>query len=341
MVGVAAIGTGQWGKNHARVYRELLSEGVISGLKICDLQPDCARQLAQGLGVQWVTDYRALLEDSNVQAVSIVTPSKTHFALAKEFMEAGKDVLVEKPMTMDTRDAENLVQIARQKKRILMVGHIFRYHPAVRELKRRTDAGDFGRIQNMIGQRVYFTIPRKDMGVIYALGTHEFDLFCYLLGVDYPQSLTAVASKSFNSEIEETAMITMDFGYTKGYAFESWLVSAYGKLRHLAVIGSECTARVDYLNPQELHLFDTKVVTDNGIPVRCEDNGQRTISIPYAEPLKEELKHFISCVTTRQSPLSDGQVGLRAVTMAEGALKAAGTGVATKIGLTLRIEANS
>jgi len=280
-----------------------------------------------------VTDYRSLLEDKEVQAVSIATPSKTHFTLAKEFMEAGKDVLVEKPMTMDIEESEGLVEMAQDRGRVLMVGHIFRYHPAVRELKRRIEAGELGKIQNMVGQRMYFGIPREDMGVIYALGIHELDLFCYLLGVDYPLGLVAVASRLYRQEIEETAMIAMDFGYAKGFAFESWLVSAYGKLRDLVVVGSECSARVDYLNPEELHIFDTRIATDGGIPVRAEDDGHRIVSIPYAEPLKEELKHFISCVTTRQSPLSDGLVGLRAVMMAETALFSARTdGASRKLG---------
>jgi len=331
MPGVAAIGTGQWGKNHARAYKELLSEDAISSLKVCDLDARRARELGDTLGVPWVTDYKALLEDKEVQAVSIATPSKTHYPLARQFMEAGKDVLVEKPMTMDIGEAERLVQVAQDCRRILMVGHIFRYHPAVCELKRRMDAGELGRIQNMIGQRLYFGLPRKDMGVIYALGIHELDLFCYLLGVEYPRSLVAATSKSFSQEIEETAVIAMDFGYVKGYAVESWLVSAYSKLRDLVVVGSERSARVDYLKPEELHLFDTRIVAQEGIPVRVEDKGQRIVSIPHAEPLKEELKHFISCNATRQSPLSDGLVGLRGVKMCELALASARTGSASRI----------
>lgn len=331
MLGVAAIGTGQWGKNHARVYRELLSEGAIGSFKVCDLDPKRARELGEALGVEWVTDHRALLDDSRVQAVSIATPSKTHYPLAREFMQAGKDVLVEKPMTMDIAEAENLVQVARDSRRILMVGHIFRYHPGVRELKRRIDAGELGRIQNMIGQRLYFGLPRKDMGVIYALGIHEMDLFCYLLGVDYPHSLIAASSKSCSDHIEETAMIAMDFGYAKGYAFESWLVSAYSKLRDLVVVGSECSARIDYLSLEELSLFDSRIVADGGLPVRAEDKGMRRVSVPRAEPLKEEISHFLSCAVSRQSPLTDGLVGLRGVTMVQAALESAATGRSVKL----------
>ena len=326
MQGVAVVGTGHWGKNHARVYKELMSEGLIDDLKICDLDEHRVKQWGETLEVEYATSYRDLIEDDDIQAVSIVTPSKTHYQIAKKFMEAGKDVLVEKPMTMDVDEARRLVEIAANNNRILMVGHIFRFHPAVCELKHMIDTGALGEIQNMIGTRLYFGLPRRDMGVIYALGIHELDIFCYLLDAEYPESLTAACSRSCSQNIEETAQIFMDFGHAKGYAFESWLVAAYGKVRDLIVVGSKGSVRVDYLTPRELYMFDNRIVTEGGIPVSVEDEGKRTISIPNAEPLKDELKHFISCIVSRQDPLSDGAVGLRAVVMAEAALMSAKTG---------------
>jgi predicted dehydrogenase len=330
MLGIAVIGTGNWGKNHVRVYKELMAEGMIDKLKICDADANRARQLGDDLKVEWVSDCRDVIKDADIKAVSIATPSKTHYSIGKEFMEAGKDVLLEKPMTMDINEAKKLVEVAASHGRILMAGHIFRYHPAVCELKRMIDAGELGKIQNIIGNRLYFGLPRKDMGVIYALGIHELDIFCYLLDVDYPKSIVAAASKSYGRDIEETAMISADFGHARGYAFESWLVAAYSKMRDLVVVGSKGSVRVDYLTPQELYVFDNRIIIDKGIPVRVEDKGKRTITLPYAEPLKEELKHFISCIISRKNPLSDGVVGLRAVTMAEAALKSAKTGEAVQ-----------
>jgi predicted dehydrogenase len=240
-------------------------------------------------------------------------------------MEAGKDVLVEKPLTMDIAEAEELVRVAERDSRILMVGHIFRYHPAVQELRRRMNRGELGKVRAIMSNRLAFGLPRRDMGVIYALGIHELDMFCYLIGVDYPKSVTAVTSKVYSQDIEETAVLAVDFGDVKGYAFESWLVPGREKRRDLLVTGSQMCARVDYLKPQELCLFDTRVITENGTPTSIEDRGERTVSISYAEPLKEELRHFIYCVNSRQKPLTDGAVGLRAVVMAEAALASAGT----------------
>lgn len=330
MPGVAVIGTGHWGKNHARIYKELWVEGMVDMVKICDINETHLHEISTTLNLKGVADYRQILDDPEIQAVSIATPSKTHYQIAKEFMETGKDVLVEKPMTMNVKEAEELVNIAARTKRILMVGHVFRYHPAVQELKCRIDAGELGAIQNIISYRLSFGLPRQDMGVIYALGIHELDMFCYLLEVDYPKKLIAMANTIYGQDIEETAMITMDFGNAKGYALESWLVPAFGKKRELIVAGTDKSAKIDYLDPEKLRLFDAKLITKNSMPILVENKGEYTISIPYAEPLKEELKHFIFCVRSRQKPLSDGLVGLRAVAMAEAALTSAKTSTVIK-----------
>jgi UDP-2-acetamido-3-amino-2,3-dideoxy-glucuronate N-acetyltransferase len=201
----------------------------------------------------------------------------------------------------------------------------------VQELKRRIDEGVLGEIQNIISNRETFSLPRTDMGVIYALGIHELDMFCYLMGVDYPRSLIAMTSSIYSKDIEETATLFVDFGNVKGYAFESWLVPTESKRRELIVVGSKMSARVDYLKPQELYLFDVRITAKNGIPDAVENKGQRTIALPDAEPLKEELKHFLSCVSTQQKPFTDGLVGLRAVVMAEAALKSAKAGKAVAL----------
>ncbi len=321
MAGIGVVGTGHWGKNHVRAYKELESDGVIDVVKICDLDEARAKDLGDSLGVPHLTDYRDMISDPDVDAVSIATPSGTHYRIARVFMEAGMDVLVEKPMTMNVQEAKDLVRVSEENGSVLMVGHIFRYHPAVIELKRRIDAGELGTVQNIISNRLDFGLPRRDMGVIYALGIHELDMFPYLLNRDYPNGLVATSSAAFRSGVEDTCMIAMDFDDVKGYAFESWLVSAYGKKRDLVVIGSEKSALVDYLNPKELHFFNAKIVVENGEPVSVEDGGEQIVSISYAEPLKEELKHFISCVEGRHVPNSDGTIGMRAVVMAEAALK--------------------
>jgi predicted dehydrogenase len=328
MPGVAVVGTGYWGRNHVRTFRELKAEGVVDSLIVCDVDPDRAGAVGREFEVGHATDYRAVMNDAEVQAVSIATPSRTHYGLAKEFMQAGKDVLVEKPMTLDVGEAEELVETAHGSGRILMAGHVFRYHPAVCELKRRVDAGELGEVVNLVSNRMHYGVPRRDMGVIHALGVHELDLFCHLMGVELPSSVLAAESKSYSQGTEETAIIFMDFGTAKGYAFESWLMAPYGKKRDLTVVGRERTAWIDYLTPQELHLLDKRMAVEDGLPVAVEDDGRRVIPVEDEQPLKEELRHFVACVESRAVPLTDGAVGLRAVRMAEAALESAATGKA-------------
>ncbi|MBN1133889.1 MAG: Gfo/Idh/MocA family oxidoreductase [Methanosarcinaceae archaeon] len=326
MTGIGVIGTGYWGKNHVRTYSELANEGTIDDVKICDINEKRARELGNAFNIDHLTDYKKLIHDPKIDAVSIVTPSLTHYQLAKEFMEAGKDVLVEKPMTMDSGEAEKLVQISRDTGQILMVGHIFRHHPAVKELKHRIEIGEFGTIRLISSNRLSFGAPRKDMGVVYALGIHEVDMFCYLMDREYPDSILATVGYSMQPDIEDTAMITMDFAGTKGYAFESWLMPAYGKQRDLVVVGSEKTAKIDYLKPQELQILDIRIAEedfDGNTSFLVENEGSYIVPIPYAEPLKEELRHFIHCVENRTIPISDGTIGLRAVRMAEATLESA------------------
>ncbi len=218
-------------------------------------------------------------------------------------------------MTIKSLQASDL--LTHQGNQILMVGHIFRYHPAIQELKTRIDAGELGKIQLITSQRLHFGKPRTDVGVVHALAIHELDMFCHLLNQDYPDTISCTTSAIFNPDIEETVSITAKFGKVTCFALESWLMPAYGKHRHIVVVGNEKTAKIDYLKPDELQIFDIKF-DENLNPI---NEGQYTIKLPYVEPLENELRHFIQAIETREPPLSDGQVGLRAVEMIERTLK--------------------
>jgi predicted dehydrogenase len=318
MVKIAVIGTGYWGKNHVRAFNELKVEGVIDELQICDVNERRAKEFANIYHIPCTTDYNDLLTDDNLDAVSIATPTPTHFELAQRFMEAGKDVFVEKPMTTDSQEADKLIQIAEDNKKILMVGHIFRHHSAVKEIKDRIERGDFGRIYYLTSTRFSFREPRTDMGVMFALAIHEVDIFCYLQNKEYPLEISAQTSCFLQKDIEELAFLVLKFeNNTLGYAFESWMTPVEGKRRDLTIIGSKMSARVDYLKPQELQLFDASIATLEEGKLRAEYEGSYTVPIPYKEPLKEELKHYVECIGSRKQPLSDMYAGKRAVEMIE------------------------
>lgn len=321
MVKIGVIGTGYWGRNHVKTYKALLDSDEIDGLVICDADEKRASELARRFSVPFETDVERLLQDQSIDGVSIATPSPSHFELSKRLMEAGKDVLVEKPMTLDSTSAKELIKVSEDTGRILMVGHIFRHHPAVKELKERIDRGDLGRIINLSTNRFSYRVPRPDMGVLYALAIHEVDLYCHLMNCEYPKSIDAKLGRYVQDKTEEIALIQMEFEEgAMGFAYESWLTPTHGKLRDLAVIGTKMSARIDYLQPQELQLFDIGIAGE-GDAMFVQDEGTFTIPIPYKEPLREELLDFIGCIMERRQPLSDMHSGARAVEMIEAAFE--------------------
>ena len=316
---LAVVGTGYWGKNHVRALKELMNDGRVEALSICDADETRAKEMASNFDLPYTTDYKKLIR-SDVDGVVIATPSDIHFMLAKEFLEAGKDVLVEKPMTLSSGKAGELIRIAEKERRILMVGHIFRYHSAVNEIKKRIERGDFGKLYYIMSNRYSLRMPRKDMGVLFALAIHEVDLFCYLLSKEYPEGIMATMS-NYIGRTEEIAQITSYFdNNVKGYAFESWL-SPNGKRRELIVVGSKMSVSVDYLKPNEIKVFDITISSEG-----MSTEGSYPVPIEYKEPLKEELENFIDCIKTRDKPVADMYAGKRAVEMIETAIKSAREG---------------
>lgn len=319
MTGIGLVGTGYWGKNHARNWKEMLNEGIIDKLVFCDIDIERAKELA-GEGVGYTDNYQELLDDPDIHGIDIVTPSNTHYPIGKEALYAGKDIFVEKPLTMDFKEAEEIVKIAEEEKRIIGVGHIFRYHPGIQEVKRMIDSGELGKIYYMFTNRMAYASPRKDMGVMYALGVHELDLYCYLLGVKYPRNAKITKGTYLQTGIEEFADILMEFDDNiSGYAIESWMSPFDKKMRVFTIIGSEKSVRVDYMKHDEIEVFNGKIMGDLGNhndPV-VVDGEVEIVKLEKKEPLRAELMDFVSCVQTGKQPLSDMYSGKRAVEMVE------------------------
>lgn len=331
MVGIGVIGTGYWGKNHVRVFKELLMEGKIDTLKICDTNEERVKELAKIFSVEYVTDYREFFDDGDIKAVSIATSSPTHYTVATGCLENHMDVLIEKPMTLDVKEAESLVRFAEKKHSQIMVGHIFRYHPAIKKLGVIIGRGELGKLQLMFSRRLDYGPPRTTMGVLDALGTHEVDMFCHLTGSLYPEEITANVSRVFNSRFEETASIVLGFkDGVKCYAMESWMHPG-GKVRDLVVVGSEKSARVDYLNPNEIEIFDKRICKD-GNGYRLENTQTTKVPVGFEEPLKVELEHFVDCVKMDFRPITTGNTGLRVVKIIDAAKTSA------KLGTTIQFD---
>ncbi len=316
---IAVIGTGQWGKNHVRSLKELMDEKKIDELYLCDQDKKRVTAMGKTYGIPSFTDYTKLPRD--LDGIVIATPSDTHADISQYFLDQGIHVLVEKPMALSSNDADEMIKKAQKNKSLLMVGHIFRYHPAVLKIKEGITRGDFGDIYYTMSNRFSLRYPRMDMGVLYALGIHEVDIFCDLLNKEYPMEILAV-TENYVGETEETAQIIVFFEKgIKGYSFENWINPVHGKKRELIVVGSRLSALVDYLKPNEIRFYDSVISKES-----VTTEGSYLVPIQYKEPLKQEHYDFISCIQSGKQPVADMYVGKRAVEMIEKAFLSAQKG---------------
>lgn len=327
LIGIAVVGTGYWGKNHVRNYKTLLIEKKIDYLKICDIDDNRAKQMAEDYSLEYTCDLNDIINDDKITGVVVVTPSDNHYELAKILLENGKDVFVEKPLTLNSDEAMDLVKIAKNNDKILMVGHIFRYHPIVDDLKKRIDLGEFGKINIIYTFRFAFGVPRTDIGVDFDLAVHDLDVACYLLNYDFPKSLIADCVSFHQNDVIEMANISLEFpNRARGYMMETWDVPVYDKKRELVIIGTEKSAIADYLNPNEYKIFDTKIKKTkiNGKEIlEIDEKTINKIILEYKEPLKEEILDFINSLKNRNKPLADGMVGYRTIKMCEAVVQSA------------------
>jgi len=321
MIQVGVVGVGAWGKNLARTYYQIPD----CSLKcICDLDRNRLEQLRVQLpGTAITTRFEDLLEDAGLQALIISTPAPTHFELCKAALQAGKDVYVEKPFVLHVAEAEELIQIAEQQGRILMVGHLLEYHPVVNRLKSLIDSGELGRIYYIYNQRVNLGTVRGDENALWSFAPHDISTILYLLD----QEPTDVASRGqdyLQDGIEDVVFLTLNFnGQSMAHIHVSWLDPQ--KIRKITVVGSKKMAVFDDLESREkLRIYD-KSAENNAkydsyagyISLRFGD-----ITIPHLkieEPLRLEGQHFLECVRVRTQPLSDGRDGLRVVKVLEAA----------------------
>lgn len=229
------VGTGYWGENHVRVGAELRDEGVVDELVICDVDGRRVEDLARTYDCGYVTDPGRL--PGRVDAATVATPSPTHEAVATTLLDAGVDCLVEKPLALDARSARNIVRTAEAEGRTLAVGHIFRYHPALNELKRRVDRGELGRIKYLHTGRFAFRVPRESVGVLYSLAVHDVDIYGYLLGAT-PDTVFCRRDSFVREGVDETAVVVLGYGDATGV-----IASSPAEARELGANGCRAVQR--------------------------------------------------------------------------------------------------
>lgn len=339
-VNVALVGLGYWGPNLARNLI-LLNGGRLHTL--CDARPESlARYATQYPSARATTDFDVVLADSAVDAVVLATPMSTHHRLAKAALEAGKHVLVEKPLATNSVDALDLVEIANDRGLTLMVGHVFLYNAAVRKVKDYIARGELGEPLYVYSQRLNLGQVRHDANALWNFAPHDLSIIGYWLDAE-PSRVVARGYDFIQPGIEDVVFMTLDYPSGVGANVHiSWLDPM--KVRRMTVVGSEKMVVYDDVSSDaRILLYDKSVtrsprVTDaelNAPLGRYETFGEFQLllragdvlipKVDFVEPLRVETQHFVDCITSGETPLSDGHDGLRvvrALEAAQGALDA-------------------
>ncbi|ESP86925.1 Gfo/Idh/MocA family protein [Candidatus Halobonum tyrrellensis] len=316
----AVVGTGHWGSNHARVAAELRAEGLVEEAVVCDLDADRARETGERHDLPWYTD-AAALADAGVDAATVATPSPTHRAVATELLEAGVDVLVEKPLAPTADEAWALVDAADRAGRTLAVGHIFRHHPAVCALADRVAAGELGTIRHFRTTRFASRVPRAEAGALRSLSVHDVDLFRLL--VDDPDGLYCRLDGGVREGVDDTVTLVLDAGDATGVLSASWQVPVYrGKHRDLTLVGTEGAAYLDFLDHTTFELYDQQVTDGPDGPTAAAPEPETvTVDADPAEPLRAEVEDFLAAAARGREPGAPGRVGAAAVELLDAAAR--------------------
>lgn len=321
MTKVLLLGLGRWGLNHLRNLHALPVELYVGEADSQRLEP--ARKL--GLPeAHLTTDLKKIV--AQVEAVVVVTPAPTHFPLCRELLAAGKDVFVEKPITLDAAEARELAQLARQNDRILQVGHILRFDPASQWLRDTIHSGKFGRLQMLRSNFSGFKRPRNDSGIMFADTVHFIDLFNYFLGQS-PVRVLAVTQDFLGRGVEDASLVSLEYETSLGPAWATIETNYFlpGKFREVTIIGSELSAHCDYNAAQyKIKTFTHKHVRE-GKEFKAVEGALHQVESAPEEPLQAELRAFIESVQTRQPPRADGWAGYESVRVLEAAHQSART----------------
>ncbi len=322
MTKVLLLGLGRWGVNHLRNLKAMAVELYVAEVDSRRLEP--ARKL--GLPeARLTTRYEDFA--GAVDCVVAVTPAQTHFTICRQLLEAGKDVFVEKPITLVSAEARQLAELAQKGGRILQVGHIFRFDPASQWLREAMQAGEFGRVRMLRSNFSGFKRPRNDSGVLFADAIHFVDLFNYLMGRT-PARVFAVVQDFLGRGMEDASMLSLEYasgdGVTWGTVETNYFVP--GKFREVTVIGDKLSAICDYNAAQyKVRTFANRHARE-GSEFKALEGALHQVESPPEEPLLAELRAFVDSVQTRKAPLADGWAGYDSVRVLEAAFESARKG---------------
>ena len=301
---VAVVGAGYWGKNLVRNFYELHALH-----SICDSSSSVLDSLkSQYDGISSFRDYREVLADETVAAIALATPAVTHYEIVKQALLAGKDVFVEKPVAIRVPDAEELVKLAESRRRILMVGHILRYHPAIIELHRLIHDGVLGQVRYIYSNRLNIGKIRTEENILLSFAPHDISAVLYLLD-EMPRQISCQGAAYLSQNVADVTVSQFVFhSGTRAHIFVSWLHPF--KEQRLVVVGSEKMAVFDDTAAEKLVLYPHRIEWKERIPTAVKSDRE-VIGLPTQEPLKAECQHFLESLVSRAAPMTDGKEGLR------------------------------
>lgn len=307
---LAVIGCGHWGKNLVRNFHEL---GVLSA--ICDSTEAgqaTARTLVPNAAIG--SSFENIL-DGEVDAVVIATPAETHYTLARRALEAGKDLFIEKPLALAYEEGRRLVRLAQAAGRILMVGHVLEYHPAIRQLLELVHSGALGKIQYIYSNRLSLGKIRREENILWSFAPHDIAILLRLVG-EMPFQVIACGGSYLQPNIADVTFTHLLFDNGVRAAIHvSWLHPF--KEQRLVIVGSQQMASFDDVN-KKLLLYAQRVEWKEGLPIPVKGDGQE-VEFARAEPLRLECEAFLHAIQTRTSPLTDGESGLRVLKILQAA----------------------
>ncbi len=320
-VRVALVGCGYWGPNLARNFHQLPEAELVA---CCDVNAQALdRMRLLYPGIRATDDFEAICRDEGIDAIAIATPARTHFGLARAALQWGKHVLVEKPLTLSSREAEELIALAEATGKILMVGHVFQYNPAVRYIKRLLETGELGELYYLYSTRVNLGRVQSDINALWSIAPHDISILLYLLEDD-PEWVSAHGATYLTDGIEDVVFIDMGFpGGILAHVHVSWLDPS--KVRRMTIVGSkQMVVYDDVADEGKIRLYEKGVYRKDEpgfgeFQYRVHSGAIVIPRLELIEPLRLECQHFIECVRTGRRPETDGLNGLRVVRILEAA----------------------
>jgi predicted dehydrogenase len=340
-VNIGVVGCGYWGPNLVRNFVEIPSSDVVA---VADLRPDrLAHIQARYPQIRTSQDYRVLM-DLGLDAVVVATPPATHYRLAKEFLESDLHVLVEKPVTLNSQHAQELLDLAEARRLVLMAGHTFEFNPAVRALRDVIRSGELGEIYYVDTARLSLGLFQKDINVLWDLAPHDISTLLYILDRT-PICVRAQGRACVMGGLQDVVYLNLMFpDNIMVHVHLSWLDPC--KVRRITVVGSKKMAVYNDVEALEkIKIYDRGVeqppYTDTFGDFQCSYRyGDVVIPhIRFVEPLRLECQHFVDCILNGQAPQSNGRAGLRVIQVLEAADRSLKNGGAQEV-ICLEEEAN-